>query len=209
MPHFHVPLQSGSNLVLKAMRRRYKRELYAAKVEAIKKPCPTVPSALMWSWAFPEKVTMTFWIPTTFSMTWMCLTSTSSPILNAPNTDAAGMESKVAMEVKRKKRNVAHSLSKTTSLLRTTPEQPSTCIIWKPHFQWEALMSGFTDNYIKVSLPKSETMINECRQVRLLNIDAVVSWSWSCRPIQVRGTLITWSSSPDFLRADVAVFHFK
>ncbi|MEI2750045.1 MAG: radical SAM protein [Ferruginibacter sp.] len=40
MPHFHIPLQSGSNKILADMRRRYKRELYAEKVELIKKLMP-------------------------------------------------------------------------------------------------------------------------------------------------------------------------
>ena len=40
MPHFHIPLQSGSNKILASMRRRYKRELYAEKVALIKKLMP-------------------------------------------------------------------------------------------------------------------------------------------------------------------------
>ena len=40
MPHFHIPLQSGSNKILASMRRRYKKELYAEKVALIKKLIP-------------------------------------------------------------------------------------------------------------------------------------------------------------------------
>ncbi|MFX8351143.1 radical SAM protein, partial [Acinetobacter baumannii] len=40
MPHFHIPLQSGSNEILALMRRRYRRELYAERVALIKKLMP-------------------------------------------------------------------------------------------------------------------------------------------------------------------------
>ena len=173
MPHFHVPLQSGSNLVLKAMRRRYKRELYAAKVEAIKKAMPHCAIGVDVIVGFPgeshDDFLDTYHFLNDLDVSYLHVFTYSE----RANTDAAGMESKVAMEVRRERNEMLRILSQKKQ--RAFYEQHLNShrpVLFENHTSNEALMSGFTDNYIKVSLPKSETMINECRQVRLLNIDA-------------------------------------
>ena len=172
MPHFHVPLQSGSNAVLKAMRRRYKRELYAAKVEAIKKVMPHCAIGVDVIVGFPgeshDDFLDTYHFLNDLDVSYLHVFTYSE----RANTDAEAMEGRVPMEVRRERNEMLRILSQKKQ--RAFYEQHLSTTrpaLFENHTSDDSLMSGFTDNYIKVVLPRSETMINQCRQVNLIGID--------------------------------------
>ena len=167
VPHFHVPLQSGSNKVLKDMRRRYKRELYQQRVEAIKKVLPHACIGVDVIVGFPgeseEDFNDTYHFLHGLDVSYFHVFTYSE----RSNTPAATMENSVSMEVRRERNERLRMLSqKKLNFFYNQFEGTVRKVLFEHHAD-EGLMSGFTDNYIKVILPKNEQMINTIRKVQL------------------------------------------
>ena len=175
MPHFHIPLQSGNNKQLQLMRRRYKRELYASRVETIKSLMPHACIGVDVIVGFPDET------DADFLETYHFINSLDVSYLHVftyserPNTLAAEMNHVVPMYKRRERNEMLRILSekKRRAFYQQFIGQTREVLFEKhknPH-----LLTGFTDNYIKIELPKTaedEALTNFILPVDLLDFNA-------------------------------------
>jgi threonylcarbamoyladenosine tRNA methylthiotransferase MtaB len=171
VPHFHVPLQSGSDKILKAMRRRYARHLYQERVAWIKNKMPHACIGVDVIVGFPgethEDFMDTYHFLNDLDISYLHVFTYSE----RANTPAAEMENPVNMEQRRERNEMLRILSQKKKTAFTNPFLGSTRPVLFEHAKEDGMMSGFTDNYIKVSLPFEASLINTIREVRLLQLD--------------------------------------
>ncbi len=171
VPHFHVPLQSGSDKILKTMRRRYARNLYQERVAWIKNKMPHCCIGVDVIVGFPGETDVDF------MDTYHFLNDLDISYLHVftyserANTPAAEMGNPVNMEKRRERNEMLRILSQKKKIAFTNPFIGSTKPVLFEHAKEQGMMSGFTDNYIKVSLPFEASLINTIREVRLLKLD--------------------------------------
>lgn len=167
MPHFHIPLQSGSDDVLKLMRRRYDTALFASKIEKIRSVIPdafigvdVIVGTRGESDAFFEDA---YSFINGLDVTQLHVFSYSE----RPGTQALKIEHVVKPEVKhlRSQRLLALSEEKTHAFYARHIGQVKTVLLEKP--KPGALMHGFTDNYIRVEVDESASLDNHLVQVKL------------------------------------------
>jgi len=161
MPHFHIPLQSGSNKILRLMRRRYKRELYAEKVEMIKKLIPDccigvdVITGFAGETEEDFKETVDFLIALDVSYFHVFTYSERA------NTFALNIEPVVPINIRHERTKILRSLSykKMQQFIRKHSGETR-----KVLFEGEnknGTMDGYTDNYIKITTPHKEEWKNK------------------------------------------------
>lgn len=171
VPHFHIPLQSGSNKILKAMRRRYQRELYSQRIQWIKNQMPHCCIGVDVIVGFPgesnEDFMDTYHFINGMDISYLHVFTYSE----RANTPAAVMSDIVPVEVRRERNEMLRILSQKKKMAFTEPHLGSFRKVLFENTKKDDVMSGFTDNYIKVSLPKDENMINTVADVRLLHWD--------------------------------------
>ncbi len=167
MPHFHIPLQSGSDDVLKLMRRRYDTALFASKIEKIRSVIPdafigvdVIVGTRGESDAFFEDA---YSFINGLDITQLHVFSYSE----RPGTQALKIEHVVKPEVKhlRSQRLLALSEEKTHAFYARYIGQVKNVLLEKP--KPGALMHGFTDNYIRVEVDESASLDNHLVQVKL------------------------------------------
>jgi len=167
MPHFHMPLQSGSNPVLKAMRRRYRRELYAERVEMIKQVMPHCCIGVDVIVGFPGESEQYFEESYEFvkdlDVSYLHVFTYSE----RPNTAASLMPQPVDMAVRRERNKRMRILSgkKKRSFYNQHLGQQRPVLIESNVDNGR--ISGFTDNYIKMSIPADAVSENSIVQVML------------------------------------------
>jgi threonylcarbamoyladenosine tRNA methylthiotransferase MtaB len=161
MPHFHIPLQSGSNKILGMMRRRYKRELYAEKVEMIKKLIPDCCIGVDVITGFPGetdsdfKETIDFLIGIDVSYFHVFTYSERA------NTFALNIEPVIPINVRHERTKILRSLSyKKMQQFTRTHSGETRKILFEGKNKNET-MDGYTDNYIKITVPFKEAWTNE------------------------------------------------
>ena len=172
LPHFHMPLQSGSDEILKLMRRRYKTELYKDRIDFIKILMPQCCVGVDVIVGFPGET------EAHFQETFNFLESLDVSYLHVftyserENTAAWDMEGKVPVSVRRSRNRILRELSnkKRTAFYRAHLGE-SMPVLFEQSKQ-EGKMTGYTDNYIKVVLPMDATLINQTRMVHLLELDS-------------------------------------
>lgn len=167
MPHFHMPLQSGNNKQLQQMRRRYKRELYAERVEKIKTVMPHACIGVDVIVGFPGET------EEDFLETYRFLHSLDISYLHVftyserANTPAAEMEEAVPMEERRRRNEMLTILSeKKRRAFYETHLGQTRRVLFEKHGA-PGLLSGFTDNYIKIEVPADEEWVNTLLPVSL------------------------------------------
>jgi threonylcarbamoyladenosine tRNA methylthiotransferase MtaB len=172
VPHFHIPLQSGSNKILKAMRRRYLRELYSDRVNKIKSLMPHCCIGVDVIVGFPGET------DEDFLDTYNFLNELPISYLHVftyserDNTDAIQLKNSVPMAIRKKRNKMLRILS--AKKIRYFYEQhlgESRTVLFEADNK-EGFMHGFTDNYIKVKTPHDPTLINQLKQVELKELDA-------------------------------------
>ncbi len=172
MPHFHIPLQSGNNKQLTAMRRRYRRELYAERVAHIKKLMPHCCIGADVIVGFPgeteEDFLETYRFIADLDVSYLHVFTYSE----RPNTPAAEMESKVPMEERRRRNEMLTMLSEKKRRHFYEQHIGQVREVLFEHSSEAGRMSGFTDNYIKVDLALEEGLVNWMLPVRLGKINA-------------------------------------
>ncbi len=171
VPHFHIPLQSGSDKILKSMRRRYQRELYAQRVSWIKERMPHCCIGVDVIVGFPgeshEDFMDTYHFINDFDISYLHVFTYSE----RANTQAAEMTQAVPMEIRRERNEMLRILSQKKRLSFTDPFLGSVRKVLFENSKENDRMHGFTDNYIKVSLPKDENLINQIAEVHLQSWD--------------------------------------
>jgi threonylcarbamoyladenosine tRNA methylthiotransferase MtaB len=171
VPHFHIPLQSGSDKILKAMRRRYQRSLYEQKIAMIKDKMPHCCIGVDVITGFPGETT------DEFLETYHFLNELDVSYLHVftyserANTPAATMGDSVPVSLRRERTESLHILSQKKRIHFTQPFIGTRRKVLFEQTGKSTLMSGYTDNYIKVSLPRNEAFINKIAEVQLLEWD--------------------------------------
>jgi threonylcarbamoyladenosine tRNA methylthiotransferase MtaB len=161
MPHFHIPLQSGSNKILGMMRRRYKRELYAAKVEIIKNLIPHCCIGVDVITGFPGetdrdfKETIDFLVDLDVSYFHVFTYSERA------NTFALNIEPVVPVHVRHDRTKILRSLSYKKMQQFTRNHLGETRKVLFEGRNKNGTMDGYTDNYIKITAPYKEEWTNE------------------------------------------------
>jgi threonylcarbamoyladenosine tRNA methylthiotransferase MtaB len=172
MPHFHVPLQSGNDKQLRDMRRRYRRDLYAARVEAIRRTMPHACIGCDVIVGFPGET------EADFLETYRFLQELDVSYLHVftyserPNTLAAELPGAVPVEERRRRNQALRGLSemKRREFYRRHLGQIRP-VLFEQHRDG-SLLSGHTDNYIRVEVPFEEGLLNTIAPVRLGGLTA-------------------------------------
>jgi threonylcarbamoyladenosine tRNA methylthiotransferase MtaB len=173
VPHFHVPLQSGNNKQLREMRRRYKRELYAERVEIIRKNMPHACIGVDVIVGFPgetdEDFIETYRFINDLDVSYLHVFTYSE----RANTDAAEMKGVVPVNIRRDRNEMLRILSEKKR--RNFYEQHLSSIrpVLFEAKNLDGKMFGFTDNYVKVAVDFDEKLINKIARVRLDKIDYI------------------------------------
>lgn len=167
MPHFHIPLQSGSDSVLKLMRRRYDTALFRHKIEKIKQVLPEAFIGVDVIVGTRGETAAYFEETRRFledlDITQLHVFSYSE----RPGTQALRIDNPVPPEEKHRRSQVLLELSerKLTAFYEAHIGETARVLVEHTlHGEW---MHGFTENYIKVELPYDERLSNEVRSVRL------------------------------------------
>jgi len=171
VPHFHIPLQSGSNKILKAMRRRYQRELYTERVAQIKSLMPHACIGVDVIVGFPgetdEDFLETYHFLNEMDISYLHVFTYSE----RDNTLAAAMEEAVPQRVRQKRSRMLRALSvkKRRAFYESQLGSVSTVL-----FEGEnkaGYIHGFTENYVKVRAPWNPELVNTLHRIRLQEID--------------------------------------
>lgn len=161
MPHFHIPLQSGSNKILGLMRRRYKKELYEEKINLIKKLMPHCAIGVDVIVGFPGET------DEDFNATVEFLKSLDISYLHVftyserDNTHALNIKPSVSVNIRNARNKILRNLSHQKQQFFT---QQHTGQIRKTLFEEShknSMMEGYTDNYIKITAPYKAAWVNE------------------------------------------------
>jgi threonylcarbamoyladenosine tRNA methylthiotransferase MtaB len=172
VPHFHIPLQSGSNAMLKAMRRKYERELYAERVETIKRKNPDCCIGVDVIVGFPgetdEEFSKTIEFLKDLDISYLHVFTYSE----RANTTAIKMGDSVPMHIRRERSKILHLLSdrKKRHFYEQNRGQIRTALIESE--QDEGWMYGFTDNYVKVRIPFDLSLANKLVEVKLTKVNS-------------------------------------
>ena len=171
VPHFHIPLQSGSDKILTAMKRRYKRDLYYDRVNTIKKLMPHCCIGVDVIVGFPGET------EEDFMETYSFLNELNISYLHVftyserANTIAAEMDEIVPMKIRNERSKMLRILSEKKK--RKFYEEnlgKSATVLFEDDVE-EGMMHGFTENYVRVSAKYDPILINETKQVLLSSIN--------------------------------------
>lgn len=161
MPHFHIPLQSGSNKILGSMRRRYKRELYAERVSLIKTFMPHAGIGADVIVGFPGET------ENEFMETFNFLHSLDISYLHVftyserDNTHALTLKPVVPVQVRNERNKKLRNLSYMKNQYFVKQHEGQTRKVLFESGRENGMMEGYTDNYIKVSTPYRPEWFNQ------------------------------------------------
>ncbi len=171
MPHFHIPLQSGSDKILKAMHRKYNRELYRSRVQKIRTVSPYACIAADVIVGFPGEETADFLETRAFieelDISYLHIfpyskrDHTPASIMEGMTTDSTKKErSEILRHIseKKKRRFYVNNMGRSVNVLFESDDSAG-------------FMHGFSENYLKVKTPFSPELINRIETVRLKEMD--------------------------------------
>jgi len=165
MPHFHIPLQSGSDEILKGMRRRYRTDLYRERIASIKTAMPHACIGVDVIVGFPGETNEYFNETVEFlkdlDVSYLHVFTYSE----RANTTALRIEDVVPMEVRNERNKILRLLSaKKRSAFDASFKGTEAKVLWET-VNDEGKISGFTENYIKVEVPFEEALSNSITTV--------------------------------------------
>ncbi len=171
LPHFHIPLQSGSNEILGRMKRRYRRELYAEKVRKIKSIDPDAAVGVDVIVGFPGETEDLFKETYTFlkdlPVSYLHVFSYS----DRPGTEASRMPGHVPKKEISERSKLIRELSRRKYLLFAESQLGKTKKVLFERHNRAGMISGFTENYIKVIHPFRSDWANQIKEVTLLSLE--------------------------------------
>ncbi|MBS1588373.1 MAG: tRNA (N(6)-L-threonylcarbamoyladenosine(37)-C(2))-methylthiotransferase MtaB, partial [Bacteroidetes bacterium] len=161
MPHFHIPLQSGSNSILGAMRRRYRRELYADRVAHIKQLMPFACIGVDVIVGFPgeneKEFEETYQFLHDLDVSYFHVFTYSE----RANTLALEIKPVVPISVRNERNKILRQLSFQKMQFFSEQHQGQTRKVLFEGADKNGLMEGYTDNYIKVQTPFRAEWVNQ------------------------------------------------
>jgi len=171
VPHFHIPLQSGSDTLLKKMKRRYMSGLYVDRVTQIKEVMPNACIGVDVIVGFPGET------DELFLETYNFLNELDISYLHVftyserDNTPAAEMEGAVPLKVRKKRSKMLRGLSAKKRRAFYESQLGNTLEVLFEGENKEGYIHGFTENYVKVKMPWDPSYVNTLHQVTLSEID--------------------------------------
>ena len=161
MPHFHIPLQSGSNTILGLMRRRYKRELYAEKIAAIKQMMPDCAIGVDVIVGFPAESDLEF------QETFEFLHSLDISYLHVftyserNNTKAIDIKPVIPVHIRNERNKILRNLSyQKMQYFRAGQCGRQRTVLFEQENR-NGMMEGYTDNYIRITTPFRAEWVNQ------------------------------------------------
>ena len=171
VPHFHIPLQSGSNAILRLMKRRYMKELYADRVNAINEMMPHACIGVDVIVGFPgeteEHFLETYYFLNMLDISYLHVFTYSE----RDNTVAANMEGVVPKIVRAKRSKMLRGLSVKKRRAFYESQIGSVRSVLFESENKEGYIHGFTENYVKVKSPWDPELVNTLHQIELTKID--------------------------------------
>ena len=172
MPHFHIPLQSGSDKILKLMRRRYLREIYTSRVNHIKSLMPHACIGVDVIVGFPGETEADFLETYNFLNNLDISYLHVFPYSERPNTRAIEMTGTVPQKERNRRADMLRILSeKKRRLFYEQHIGFETEVLFEADIQ-NGLMEGFTQNYIRVVAKYDPLLVNETKFLRLTQINS-------------------------------------
>lgn len=171
VPHFHIPLQSGSDTILTAMRRKYLTELYTSRVEKIKSLIPHCCIGVDVIVGFPgegeEEFLETYNYLNQLDISYLHVFTYSERV----NTTANKLPGRVYMHTRADRSKMLHILSdKKRRFFYEEYVGKTYKVLWEADNE-QNMMFGFTENYIKVKTTYDPALVNEIAEVKLTEID--------------------------------------
>ncbi|KAB1156327.1 tRNA (N(6)-L-threonylcarbamoyladenosine(37)-C(2))-methylthiotransferase MtaB [Flavobacterium luteum] len=171
VPHFHIPLQSGSNDILKLMKRRYQREVYTERVNTIRKVMPNACIGVDVIVGFPgetdEHFLETYHFLNELNISYLHVFTYSE----RDNTEAATMEGVVPSNVRAKRSKMLRGLSvKKRRAFYESQIGTNRTVLFESENK-EGYIQGFTENYVKVKTPWNPELVNTLQEINLTRID--------------------------------------
>ena len=171
VPHFHIPLQSGSDAILKKMKRRYLSDLYRERVAKIKSVLPDACIGVDVIVGFPGET------EDDFLDTFRFLESLPVSYLHVftyserPNTEAAIMDAVVPLNLRNKRSKVLRALSaKKRNKFYESQLGKEVSVLFESENK-KGYIQGFSANYVKVRAPWDPSWVNTIKKVQLKEID--------------------------------------
>ncbi|MGG5487197.1 tRNA (N(6)-L-threonylcarbamoyladenosine(37)-C(2))-methylthiotransferase MtaB [Flavobacteriaceae bacterium 144Ye] len=171
VPHFHIPLQSGSNDILKKMKRRYMRELYVDRVAKIREIMPNACIGVDVIVGFPgetdERFLETYNFLSDLDISYLHVFTYSE----RDNTEASKMDGVVPKNVRSKRSKMLRGLSvKKRRAFYESQIGTQRQVLFESENK-EGYIHGFTENYVKVKSPWNPHLVNTIHDVELTKID--------------------------------------
>ena len=170
LPHFHIPLQSGSDHILKAMRRRYNSDLFVRRINKIKSIMPDACIGVDVIVGFPgeseENFEETYELLKQLDVSYLHVFSYSQ----RDNTEAVKIEPKVSQQTIAERSKILHRLSMKK---KRQFYENNTGKIRQVLFETyeEGILSGHSENYISVSIKGNEDKVNQIIPVKLVRLE--------------------------------------
>lgn len=171
VPHFHIPLQSGSDAILKKMKRRYLREVYTDRVSKIREVMPHACIGVDVIVGFPgetdEHFLETYHFLNELAISYLHVFTYSE----RDNTEAAIMDGVVPANVRSKRSKMLRGLSvKKRRAFYESQIGTNRTVLFESENK-EGYIHGFTENYVKVKTPWNPELVNTLHDIQLTKID--------------------------------------
>ena len=171
VPHFHIPLQVGNDRLLKAMRRKYKREVFADRVQKIKSLRPNACIGVDVIVGFPGETDDDFMDTINFikelEVSYLHVFTYSE----RANTTAIKLGDSVPMNVRKQRSKQLHILSakKKRAFYESQVGKEETVLFEESDN--DGIMHGFTSNYVKIKTPFDKKLANTFQKIKMTEID--------------------------------------
>lgn len=171
VPHFHIPLQSGSDKLLKKMKRRYLKNTYTNRVNKIKEVMPNACIGVDVIVGFPGET------DELFLETYNYLNDLNISYLHVftyserPNTEAVDFDGVVPKKTRAKRSKMLRGLSAKKRRAFYESQLGNTLTVLFENENKEGYINGFTENYVKVKTPWNPELVNTLHTIELTKID--------------------------------------
>ena len=185
VPHFHIPLQSGSDEMLKKMKRRYLQQTYTDRVKNIKSVMPNACIGVDVIVGFPGET------DELFLETYNYLNNLNISYLHVftyserPNTEAVLLSGVIPKNIRHKRSKMLRGLSVKKRRAFYESQLGNELTVLFESENKEGYITGFTENYVKVKTPWNPELVNTLHNIQLTKIDedGIVRFEWKEEPV--------------------------
>ena len=172
VPHFHIPLQSGSDDLLKLMKRRYLTKLYSDRIHKIREVMPDSCIGVDVIVGFPgeteEKFLETYNFLNELPISYLHVFTYSE----RENTEAVEMDGVVPVPERKKRNKMLRILSEKKKMAFYQTQIGKTLPVLWEHEDKDGIMFGFTENYVRVQKPYDQNSVNQIENLKLNKIES-------------------------------------